>query len=473
MNQGKEVMVFRDLHSSLRYLVQLAHHVSNGFVPFQRFEENGYAFNSNERLAAEFDAFDSWVEERGLPKEKHVLMPLTIFVDEARMRDTGTVKSATAIFLAPLMVEERVKNSGASKVLLGVTSQHTMLQKLVKDAFVDPLLRIRTSLDASKHVVVEGVTYHPRLFLVLGDDVGHRAISGLSGWIGLLSRYHTDECGRYKRTAAPNTTSGKRSTTNSVSDHFLPAAPAPMIKLSSNRNVRSARVTIRLYRRLLRCWELHFEEEMDVSRLLPKVEAEFKAAGVRWPGWSKKKPEIPCLLLLEECMESLYEMLAPCLLHLWQLGLLKRMWFWIGQVLGQELRGLINDAVRTRKLLPGIDTLQREDIWASSSECAPLPGNFWRELTKYGHTILTVTLRRGISSGVPNNCAVVSTLLQHTASLQNLLYRRKFTLKEVSDLEVLIQAWKQELVAVFSRVSINKRPINFFFPNFDNSAYLF
>lgn len=390
------------------------------------------------------------LEEEGHDANDRTFLPIAVFIDEATMCPFGELQSATGITVTLVLTPTEKRTSLAFKVLLGACRCKAQLNDLVRLALVEPLLKMQHLSNNENALVVGDVVYQPILHYVCGDDPGMRSLVGQSGWIAMLSRYFEDSCGKYSRERNERPT----------------VVPARQRTVRRSTNVKALFGALEL----LKDGMAQLQSLPLLKKTACVLKARFKGEGLRWPGFEGST--CTPLLDLDECRHDLFSMLMPCTLHLLHLGLCKRLWYWIGQLLGKEFRTILNLMMK-EGVLPGLETSLRSEIWKPDGACVSRPGRFWKELTNHGVSLLvTSAAHASLASNARNfvdNCFRVVDLLQHTTALQNCLFTWTYAKSQVGEMEILVKAWKEEVMSVFGGLT----QVNFNLPNFDNRTSSF
>ena len=116
----------------------------------------------------------------------------------------------------------------------------------------------------------------------------------------------------------------------------------------------------------------------------------------------------------------------------------------------------------------GIDPSIKTKIWAENGNVLCYAGKFWKMLLSYSVGLFT---NYKLSFGSTANLEKVISLLSLSFDLQKNLYKKKYSTQDIFDLSEMIFGWKKKLISVFKNLEIKTKPINFLFPNFDNSMY--
>lgn len=452
----KDTIVYRDLREALKFLLQLLR-ASGGslLTPNDPSSSETININCTEKIWQHKCDLEAKLKGAGKLNDSKVYLPIACFIDELSVCNFGLFKNATGVTVTLVLMAPDKRTSLAFKVLLGACRKKEHLDDLVRRSLVQPLLKMQSlnDEDMENWLVVDGKVYHPVLHYICGDDPGFRGLVGIPGWIALLSRYFSDTCGKYSRTENR----------------------PPIVKRARERDLKTSERVKVLFEALALLVKSSTDYRSDipsVKKAVVLLKRRFAEEGVRWPGFEAGvRPT--ALLALSECQTDLFSMLMPCILHLFHLGLCKRLWFWIGQLLGKEFRKIVNGLLREGKQMAGLETSLRSDLWDDNGECVSRPGRFWKEVTNYGVSILTCAARHAAISATSenfiSNCFAICALLRHTTALQNILFSRTFTHRKLSDLEELVKAWKDSVMSIFKDV----KDVNFNMPNFDNSTSLF
>ena len=161
-----------------------------------------------------------------------------------------------------------------------------------------------------------------------------------------------------------------------------------------------------------------------------------------------------------------YLRLAPCLLHLWHLGLTKKLWKAIGDAIGRDNRDFLNKVLSQPGSFhnKGLASQLHCNIWSEAiGEPMGWPGRFWKLLTNNapGFFQLMLPILKGRDPGKAPLFDNILVLLRKTFWLQELLYQRSYDANSLEILGKMIFDWKSTVVQTLPGS-------NWKLPNFDN-----
>ena len=169
---------------------------------------------------------------------------------------------------------------------------------------------------------------------------------------------------------------------------------------------------------------------------------------------------------LDEVDHRFYSVFAPCLLHLWQLGIVKTLFKWIGIFNGKEFMKNINTYLKTT---PSLNSEIKMEIYNNgfTGTTFPRQGKFWKILITSVGIFNNFMVKFGLLQDL--NFKKTIEILEMTLNLQDCLFKKRFSDQDLEILSQKIFEWKKQIQDVFKDLKYKKKPINFLFPNFDNS----
>lgn len=340
--------------------------------------------------------------------------------------------------------------------LVGVSRIFEDAETLVREDFPDPL---QSNTKSEKDMMIEFAMYEAK-------RIKKKQESGKYP----TTRITTIPCNMSKRYIVPASMRPVRSGSEVKEAWELLKC---MEELKSQRSERDSE-TVKLHRKpgtltlpeLVRFRELDHLPSLtpEINRLENLVPHVFRKAGMIWGESAKLKS------FRDRC--PLWELLGmaddwplqfpPCLLHVWNLGILKHMMLWIGHFLGKKF------VMATKAILEKSDTNLLHGFQIEPDLCQPIygsadcgsalttrshRGSFWAAFYRgpFSNLLCTQSSKWIKDDTDRERLEKIIRMVKLTKELQSRLYMTSWTNDDCDQLEMLIYRWKLKVFTIFHR----------------------